>query len=66
MRAINSASSERFAIAVKCSEDEVRHAFAALSEEGKVDMPLQKTFFSPCYGIVVDKYGVMWNLAAVA
>ena len=61
---INDAESERVAIVVECSEEEVRHAFAALSEGGRVYMPLQKTFFSPCYGIVVDKYGVMWNLAA--
>ncbi len=63
---LNDAVSERVAIAVECSEDEVRLAFSVLSEQGKVDMPLQKTFFSPCYGIVVDKYGVMWNLAAQA
>ena len=61
---INDAESERVAIVVECSEEEVRQAFAVLSEEGRVYMPLQKTFFSPCYGIVVDKYGVMWNLAA--
>ncbi len=63
---INDAESERVAIVVECSEEEVRHAFAVLSEAGRVHMPLQQTFFSPCYGIVVDKYGVMWNLSAQA
>lgn len=62
---LNAALSERIAIAVECTEEEVRRAFGVLSEEGTVDMPLQQTFFSPCYGIVVDKYGVMWNLAAL-
>jgi PhnB protein len=62
---INDARSERFAIVVECSAEEVKHAFAVLSEDGEIDMPLQQTFFSSCYGIVADKYGVMWNLAAV-
>ena len=63
---LNDVTSERVAIAVECKEEEVRLAFSVLSEQGKVEMPLQNTFFSPCYGIVVDKYGVMWNLAAMA
>ncbi len=35
-------------------------AFKALAEGGKVDMPLMKTFWSPRYGIVTDKFGVGW------
>ncbi len=35
-------------------------AFAALAEGGKVDMPLMKTFWSPCYGMVTDQFGVGW------
>jgi len=35
-------------------------AFNALAEGGKVDMPLVKTFWSPRYGIVTDKFGVGW------
>ena len=58
-------SGERVGIVVECTENEVKHAFEVLSEEGSVGMPLQKTFFSPCYGTVTDKYGVMWNLAAM-
>ena len=41
---------------------EIERIFAALSEGGTVDMPLQKTFFSPWYGMVTDKYGVGWQL----
>ncbi len=35
-------------------------AFNALAEGGKVDMPLTKTFWSPRYGMVTDKFGVGW------
>jgi len=34
--------------------------FAALSDGGKVQMPLNKTFFSPAFGMVDDKFGVSW------
>lgn len=34
--------------------------FDALAEGGKVGMPLAKTFWSPCYGMVSDKFGVGW------
>ncbi len=35
-------------------------AFNALADGGKVDMPLMRTFWSPCYGMVTDKFGVGW------
>ncbi len=63
---LNDAPSERLAIVVECRIDEVKCAFAALSEEGKVGIPLQQTFFSPCHGVVFDKFGVMWNFVALA
>lgn len=34
--------------------------FAALSEGGKVEMPLAETFFSPRFGMVADRFGVSW------
>jgi len=34
--------------------------FAALAEGGEVKMPLSKTFFSPQFGMVTDKFGVGW------
>lgn len=42
------------------TEAGVRSAFAALSEGGKVDMPPTKTFFSNCFGMVTDRFGVGW------
>ncbi|MGZ7044295.1 MAG: hypothetical protein ACXVHM_06855, partial [Methanobacterium sp.] len=62
---LNDASSDRVGIVVEDNADMVKHAFEVLSEEGKVSMPMQETFFSPAYGIIYDKYGVMWNLAAI-
>ena len=34
--------------------------FAALGKGGQVQMPLGKTFFSPRFGMVADKFGVGW------
>ena len=34
--------------------------FAALSQGGQVQMPLGKTFFSPRFGMVADRFGVVW------
>jgi PhnB protein len=36
--------------------------FGALSAGGKVNMPLAKTFFSPSFGVVTDKFGVTWMI----
>jgi PhnB protein len=42
------------------NEDEAQRLFAALSDGGEVQMPLDKTFFSPCFGMVADRFGVSW------
>ena len=42
------------------TEDEARKAFAALSEGGQVRVPLIKTFFSPVFGMLEDKFGIGW------
>jgi PhnB protein len=34
--------------------------FTALADQGKVEMPYEKTFWSPGFGMVVDRYGVPW------
>ena len=62
---LNEAESERISLAVEASIAEVKRAFEALAEEGRVAMPLAETFYSPCAGVVFDKFGVMWNFAAV-
>ena len=44
------------------SEAEADRRFAALAEGGKVQMPLMKTFFSPRFGMVEDRFGVSWMI----
>ena len=34
--------------------------FQALAEGGKMTMPFQQTFFSPGFGMCVDRYGIPW------
>jgi PhnB protein len=34
--------------------------FNALAGGGSVMMPLTKTFYSPCFGMLTDKFGVTW------
>jgi PhnB protein len=46
------------------SEAEADRVFAALGDGGKVQMPLAKTFFSPRFGMVADRFGVMWMVIA--
>lgn len=40
--------------------------FQALGDGGKVQMPLAKTFFSPGFGMVADRFGVAWMVVAEA
>lgn len=42
------------------NEAEADKLFAALSDGGQVQMPLGKTFFSPRFGVVVDRFGISW------
>jgi PhnB protein len=62
---VNDAITDRIAIVVESGVEVVEQAFEILQEEGMVIMPLQQTFFSQAYGIIRDKFGVMWNLAAM-
>jgi PhnB protein len=47
-------------------EAEAKKRFAALSDGGKVMQPLTKTFFSPSFGMVADKFGVSWMVVVMA
>lgn len=39
---------------------EAERLFTALADGGQVRMPLAPTFFSPCFGMVADRFGVGW------
>jgi PhnB protein len=43
-------------------EAEAEQLFAALAEGGTVDMPLQPTFFATRFGVVVDRFGIPWEI----
>ena len=39
---------------------EAERVFNGLADGGQVQMPLGKTFFSPAFGMVADRFGVNW------
>ncbi len=45
---------------------EAQKLFGALAEGGEVRMPLAKTFFSPSFGMLADKFGVGWMIIVPA
>nr|WP_294526125.1 VOC family protein [uncultured Rhodopila sp.] len=47
-------------------EAEAQRAFAALAEGGQPFMPLTKTFFSPQFGMLTDRFGLMWMVMVEA
>ena len=48
-------------ITVPTPEDADR-VFGALAEKGTVQMPIQKTFWSPRFGMLVDRFGIPWMI----
>ncbi|MEM6989617.1 MAG: VOC family protein [Myxococcota bacterium] len=53
-----------FVLLDPANEAEAARLFAALAEGGEVRMQLRKTFWSPAFGIVVDKFGIPWEISA--
>jgi PhnB protein len=45
------------------SETEAHRVFTALSDGGQVRMPLAKTFWSQCFGMVEDRFGIGWMVS---
>ena len=41
---------------------EAHQKFAALADGGQVQMPLSAHFFSSCFGVVTDRFGIAWNI----
>ena len=57
---------EGFSLSVNAdSEAEAQRIFATLAEGGQVQMPLGKTFFSPMFGMLADRYGVNWMVVVM-
>jgi PhnB protein len=50
-----------FSISIQCdSQHEIDSLFAALSEGGKVTMPLQDQFWGARFGMSTDRFGIQW------
>jgi PhnB protein len=50
-------------VAINFSTDdggEADRVFAALADAGEVTMPMEQTFWSPKFGMCVDRFGVPW------
>ncbi len=48
------------------TEAEADRVFAALAEGGEVQMPLTKTFWSPRFGMVQDRFGIGWMISVMS
>jgi PhnB protein len=56
-----------FSLSLSVSKEaEADRFFNALAAGGKVQMPLTKTFWSPRFGMLTDRYGVGWMVSVVA
>ncbi|MDR2954746.1 MAG: VOC family protein [Prevotella sp.] len=44
------------------SEEETHRIYSALSEGGKITMPLEKTYWAELYATFTDKFGICWAL----
>ena len=56
-------SFQGFSLTINAKESaEADKLFTALGAGGKVTMPMSKTFFSPRFGMLADKFGVGWMI----
>lgn len=54
-------SIEGFSLSITLTQEADAHRmFNALATGGQVQMPLGKTFWSPCFGMLKDQFGVAW------
>jgi PhnB protein len=61
------ASFEGFSLSLSVpNEKEADRVFAALADGGQVRMPLTKTFWSPRFGMVADRFGIAWMVSVMA
>jgi PhnB protein len=60
-RCLGKPSFQGFALSLNAADDaEAERLFTTLADGGQVQMPLAKTFFSPRFGMVADRFGVGW------
>jgi PhnB protein len=50
-----------FRLSLNCDDEaSARRAFDRLAAGGQVQMPLGRTFWSPLFGMLTDKFGIGW------
>lgn len=55
---------QSFSLALSvASEADAQRIFAALADGGQVTMPQGKTFWSPCFGMLEDRFGLGWTIS---
>ena len=60
-------SFQGFSLSIEAKDEaEAKRWFAALSDGGEMRMPLGKTFFAPCFGMLADRFGVGWMIIVPA
>jgi PhnB protein len=60
-------SFQGFALSLTARDEaEAERLFNALCDGGAVQMPLAKTFFSPRFGMVTDRFGVCWMVVVAS
>lgn len=56
-----------FALSISvAAETEAERCFNALAQSGNVTMPLAKTFWSPRFGMLTDKFGMGWMISTIS
>lgn len=45
------------------SEKEANKLFLALAKDGKVEMPMNKTFWGAYFGMLQDQFGIRWMIS---
>jgi uncharacterized protein YndB with AHSA1/START domain len=65
-RALGKPVFQGFALSLSATDEaDADRLFTALANGGQVQMPLAKTFFSPRFGMVADRFGVGWMVIAL-
>jgi uncharacterized glyoxalase superfamily protein PhnB len=65
-RALGKPVFQGFALSLSATDEaDADRLFNALANGGQVQMPLVKTFFSPRFGMVADRFGVGWMVIAL-
>jgi PhnB protein len=59
----NEVNFQGFSLSLTATDEaDAKRKFAALADGGQVRMQLTKTFWSPCFGMVADRFGVGWMI----